>query len=120
MLAACKKDRDEPPEAFRGRYNGSFYLEKGGITYDLSAVSLRFDGYKYDFGISQDVDYPEYVQFGREFSLTPPDRITFQLLLPTATQLKREYVYTINGDSLVLINTLPNNEREIFRLKRFR
>lgn len=117
-MTACKKDREEPPEAFRGKYLGAFYVEKGGITYDLSNVSLRFDGWLYDFGISQSVDFPAYSHIGKEFMLAAPDKITFKLLLPTAIQLNRQYVYTVKPDSLILVNTVSNTEREIFRLKR--
>lgn len=120
LLASCKKDKDEPPEAFRGKYYGEFYVDKGGISYNLSNVSFRFEGYRYDFGVSEVVDYPEYSHLGKEFFLTAPDKITFKLLLPTAQQLNRQYVYTIKPDSLILINTISPTEREIFRLKRAR
>ncbi len=75
-------------------------MERGGINYDLSNVSLYFHGWQYDFGITDDpVDFPPFVQTGRDFSLNGADKITFNLLLPTATQLSRQYIYTIKSDS---------------------
>jgi len=118
VMTACKKDGNKPPEAFRGKYAGRFYVEKAGVNYNISNVSIRFDGWEYEFGISDVANYPNYNQGGKGFFLTPPDKITFNMLLPTATQLKREYKYAIKEDSLIFINTISDTEREYFRLKR--